>query len=47
MEDFYIFFGMISSLSMGINIYLIKSVSSLCERLAKIEGRLSPVKHDL
>jgi len=41
MEDFYIYFGMISSLSIGINLYLIKSIADLCSRLSHIEGKLS------
>jgi len=38
MDDFYIYFGMISSLSIGINLYLIKSISGLCERISHLEG---------
>ena len=38
MEDFYIFFGMISSLSIGINLYLIKSIAGLCARISHLEG---------
>ena len=38
MDDFYIYFGMISSLSIGINLYLLKSITGLAERISHLEG---------
>jgi len=41
MEDFQILVGILATGSITINIYLIKSMANLCERLAKVEGKLS------
>jgi len=47
MDDFAILVGILASGSIAINLYLIKSIASLCERLARVEGRLNGLKHDL
>jgi hypothetical protein len=41
MEDFQVLVGILATGSITINIYLIKSMANLCERLAKVEGKLS------
>jgi len=41
MEDFQVLVGILASGSIAINLYLIKSISSLCERLARVEGSLN------
>jgi hypothetical protein len=47
MEDFQVLVGILASGSIAINIYLIKSVATLCEKVARLEGRLNGLKHDL
>ena len=47
MDDFTVFVGVIASGSLAINLYLIKSVANLCEKVGKLEGRLNGLKHDL
>jgi len=47
MDDFAILVGLFSSASIVINIYLIKSVANLCEKVGRLEGRLNGLKHDL
>jgi len=41
MEDFQILVGVLASSSIAINIYLIKSVATLCEKVGRLEGKLS------
>ena len=41
MEDFQVLVGILASGSIAINIYLIKSVATLCEKVARLEGKLS------
>ena len=45
MDDFTILVGILASGSITINIWLIKSMSELCTRLSRIEGKLMP-KHE-
>jgi hypothetical protein len=47
MDDFAILVGILASSSFAINLYLIKSVATLCEKVARLEGRLNGLKHDL
>ena len=44
MDDFSVLVGILASSSIAINLYLIKSIANLCERLAKLEGFIH--KHD-
>lgn len=37
MDDFAVLIGVFASASLAINIYLIKSVASLCERVAVLQ----------
>tara|TARA_Y100000310_G_C20274799_1_gene619716 strand:- start:411 stop:548 length:138 start_codon:yes stop_codon:yes gene_type:complete len=41
MDDFTILVGVLASSSIAINIYLIKSVANLCEKVGRLEGKLS------
>ena len=41
MDDFAILVGILASGSIAINLYLIKSIANLCERLARVEGSLN------
>ena len=41
MADFEILVGILASGSIMINLYLIKSIANLCERLARGEGSLN------
>jgi hypothetical protein len=41
MEDFAILIGILASSSLAINLYLIKSVAGLCERIVRLETKLS------
>jgi len=45
MDDFTVFVGVIASGSLAINLYLIKSVANLCEKVGRLEGKLSR-KHE-
>jgi len=47
MDDFAVLVGVLASGSLVINIYLIKSVANLCEKVGRLEGRLNGLKHDL
>ena len=47
MDDFAVLVGVLASGSIAINLYLIKSIADLCQRLSKLEGRLNGIKHDL
>ena len=40
-EDFTVLVGILASGSIAINLYLIKSIANLCERLARVEGSLN------
>ena len=44
MEDQIIMLGVLSSTVIGINLYVIKSLSDLCKRISRLEGFLN--KHD-
>ena len=46
MDDFAILISILASSSLAINLYLIKSVATLCEKVARLEGRLNGLKHD-
>jgi len=39
--DFTVLVGVLASGSIAINLYLIKSIADLCQRLSKLEGKLS------
>ena len=41
MEDFQVLVGILATGSIAINIYLIKSIANLCERLARVETKLA------
>jgi len=41
MDDFSVLVGCLASGSMMINMYLIRSMANLCERLAVLETKLS------
>ena len=41
MADFEILVGILASSSIMINLYLIKSIANLCERVARVETKLS------
>jgi len=41
MEDFTVLVGILASASIAVNIYIIKSLANLCERLAILETKLS------
>ena len=41
MEDFQVLVGILASSSFAINLYLIKSVARLFEKVARLEGKLS------
>jgi len=41
MDDFTILIGILASSSFAINLYLIKSVANLCEKVGRLEGKLS------
>lgn len=40
MEDFQVLVGILATSGIAINIYLIKSIANLCERLAVLETKL-------
>tara|TARA_R100000687_G_scaffold48644_1_gene38844 strand:- start:12 stop:143 length:132 start_codon:yes stop_codon:yes gene_type:complete len=40
MEDFTVLVGILASASIAVNIYIIKSIANLCERLAVLETKL-------
>ena len=41
MNDFTVLVGCMATASIAINIYLIKSVANLCEKVGRLEGKLS------
>ena len=41
MEDFAVLVGVLASSSLAINIYLIKSVATLCEKVARLETKVN------
>ena len=41
MDDFAVLVGVLASSSFAINLYLIKSVATLCEKVARLEGKSS------
>jgi len=41
MDDFAVLVGILASGSIAINLYLIKSVAGLCERIVRLETKLS------
>ena len=41
MEDFALLLGLFATGSLAINLYLIKSVAGLCERIVRLETKLS------
>ena len=41
MEDFQVLVGILATGSISINIFLVKQVSNLCERISHLEGKLS------
>jgi len=41
MNDFAVLLGFFATASIAINLYLIKSVASLCEKVGKLEGKMS------
>ena len=47
MDDFTVLVGVLASGSIAINLYLVKSVANLCEKVGKLEGRLNGLKNNL
>ena len=47
LDDFTVLVGVLASGSLAINLYLIKSVANLCEKVGRLDGRLNGLKHDL
>ena len=47
MDDFTVLIGVLASSSLAINLYLIKSVANLCEKVGILSGRMNGLKHDL
>ena len=41
MEDFQVLVGVLSSALIAVNLYVIKSLSNLCDRISHLEGRLA------
>ena len=41
MDDFIVLVGVISSGLIAVNLYVIKSISNLCDRISHLEGKLS------
>ena len=41
MEDFDLLLGLFATGSLAINLYLIKSLANICERVARLETKLS------
>ena len=41
MEDFIVLVGVISSGLIAVNLYVVKSLSNLCDRISHLEGKLS------
>ena len=41
MDDFTVLVGCMATGSIAINLYLIKSVANLCEKVGRLEGKLS------
>ena len=41
MDDFGVLLGFFATASIAINLYLIKSVAGLCERIVRLETKLS------
>jgi len=41
MDDFAILVGILASGSIAINLYLVKAVANLCQRISHLEGKLS------
>jgi len=45
MDDFAIMVGILCTGSISINIYLVKQISDLCQRISKLEGYIQH-KHE-
>jgi len=41
MDDFIVLVGVISSGLIAVNLYVVKSLSNLCDRISHLEGQLS------
>ena len=41
MDDFAVLVGVLASGSVAINLYLVKSIANLCQRISHLEGKLS------
>ena len=41
MEDYMVLVGIMSSALIAVNLYVIKSISNLCDRISHLEGKLS------
>jgi len=41
MDDFAVLVGVLASGSVAINLYLVKSIANLCQRISHLEGFLS------
>jgi len=41
MEDFTVLVGVISSGLIAVNLYVIRSISNLCDRISHLEGKFS------
>ena len=40
MEDFQVLIGILATASISINIYIVKSISKLCERVTRLETEI-------
>jgi len=40
MEDFTVLVGILASASITVNIYIIKSIANLCERIVRLETKI-------
>tara|TARA_R100001086_G_C11803659_1_gene249551 strand:- start:22 stop:153 length:132 start_codon:yes stop_codon:yes gene_type:complete len=41
MDDFAVLVGVLASGSIAINLYLVKAIGNLCQRISHLEGKLS------
>jgi hypothetical protein len=41
MDDFAVLVGVLASGSVAINLYLVKAIANLCQRISHLEGKLS------
>ncbi len=41
MEDYMVLVGIMSSALIAVNLYVIKSISNLCDRISHLEGKVN------